>query len=126
MLPSLSAASPCGPEPGVFNGYSFMSPVFGSSRPSLFASCPVYHKELSGATAGSCGREFGVGTSNSRIVTFTSLVTGRAAQKTNNGKRKRKTNFLTITKCLRHLIIDSPLEKLQVASGLAIENLSSN
>src|SRR2546425_6602089 len=101
MLPSLSAASPCGPEPGVFNGYSLISPVFGSSRPSLFASCPVYHNALSGATAGSCGREFGVGTSYSLMVTLASLVTGRAAQKTNNGKRKNKTNFLTMTRCLR-------------------------
>src|SRR6266567_8291771 len=101
MLPSLSAASPCGPESGVFNGYSLISPDFGSSRPSLFANCPVYHNAPSGATAGSCGREFGVGTSYSRMVTLTSLDTGRATQKTNNGKRKRKTNFLTITKCLQ-------------------------
>src|SRR5437870_5449671 len=70
MLPSLSATKPCGPEPGVFSGYSLNSPLFGSSRPSLFASCPVYQSEPSGATAGSCGRDFGVGTSNSLIVTL--------------------------------------------------------
>src|SRR5271166_2599713 len=69
MLPSLSATSPCGPELGVFKEYSLNSPVLGSSRPSLFASCPVYQSEPSGASAGSCGRDFGVGTSNSRICT---------------------------------------------------------
>ena len=69
MLPSLSATSPCGPELGVFKGYSLNSPVFGSSRPNLFAPCPVYQSEPSGATAGSCGRDFGVGTSYSWICT---------------------------------------------------------
>src|SRR5271157_2017050 len=70
MLPSLSATSPCGPEFGVFKGYSLNSPVFGSSRPSLFAPCPVYQSEPSGASAGSCGRDFSVGTSYSWILTF--------------------------------------------------------
>src|SRR5271169_955996 len=70
MLPCLSAISPCGPELGVFKEYSLNSPVFGSSRPSLFAPCPVYHREPSGAIAGSCGRDFGVGTSYSWICTF--------------------------------------------------------
>jgi hypothetical protein len=42
-------------------------PVFGSSRPSLFAACPVYQSEPSGASAGPCGRDLGVGTSYSLI-----------------------------------------------------------
>jgi hypothetical protein len=45
---------------------------FSSLRiePNLFAACPVYHSEPSGASAGSCGRDFGVGTSYSRICTL--------------------------------------------------------
>src|SRR5216684_1139355 len=70
MLPSLSETKPCGPEPAVFSGYCLNFPVFGSSRPSLFAVCPVYQSEPSGASAGSCGRECGVGTSYSLICTF--------------------------------------------------------
>src|SRR5580658_454939 len=70
MLPSLSATSPCGPELGVFKEYSLNSAVFGSRRPNLFAPCPVYQSEPSGASAGSCGRDFGVGTSYSWIRTF--------------------------------------------------------
>src|SRR5262249_13876551 len=70
MLPSRSATSPCGPESGVFNGYSLNWPVFGSSRTSLLAICPVYQREPSGARAGSWGRDFGVGTSHSLMVTF--------------------------------------------------------
>src|SRR5437763_3395768 len=70
MLPSLSATRPCGPELGVFSGYSLNTPVFGSSRPSLFALWPVYQRDPSGASAGSCGRERGVGTSYSLIWTF--------------------------------------------------------
>src|ERR1700680_342537 len=75
MFPSLSATSPCGPELGVFKEYSLNSPVFGSRRPSLFAACPVYQSEPSGATAGSCGLDFGVGTSYSWMRTF-SVPTG--------------------------------------------------
>src|SRR5439155_13974386 len=93
ILPSLSAARPCGPESGVFNEYSLISPDFGSKRPSLFANCPVYHSAPSEATAGSCGREFGVGTSYSRITTPTSvlsLLTGRDTQTANIGMRKRR------------------------------------
>jgi len=70
MLPSLSATKPWGPESRVFSGYSLNSPVFGSSRPSLFAPWPVYQSEPSGASAGSCGRDRGVGTSYSLISTF--------------------------------------------------------
>src|SRR5882762_4877316 len=70
MLPSLSATKPWGPESRVFSGYSLNSPVFGSSRPSLFAPWPVYQSEPSGASAGSCGRDRGVGTSYSWICTF--------------------------------------------------------
>src|SRR5260370_41772518 len=78
MSPSLSATKPCGPELGVVRGYSLNFPVFGSSRPSLFAPCPVYQSEPSGARAGSCGRDFGVGTSYSLICT----VSGPAAPNT--------------------------------------------
>src|ERR1019366_6315348 len=70
MFPSLSATRPCGPDFGVFKGYSLNSPVLGSSRPNLFTPCPVYQSEPSGATAGSCGLDFGVGTSYSWIRTF--------------------------------------------------------
>ena len=41
---------------------------------------PVYHNESSGPTAGSCGREFGVGTSHSCIRTFTSARVMAAAK----------------------------------------------
>src|SRR5713101_6521264 len=40
MLPSLSATSPCGPEFGVFSGYSLNSPVFGSSQAQLVRRLP--------------------------------------------------------------------------------------
>src|SRR5579864_4979874 len=70
MFPPLSATRPCGPELGVFSGYSLNSPVLGSRRPSLLAACPVYQSEPSGASAGSCGRDLGVGTSYSLICTF--------------------------------------------------------
>src|SRR5215831_3279002 len=70
ILPSRSATSPCGPESGVFNGYSLNWPVFGSRRPNLLAVCPVYQSEPSGASAGSCGRDLGVGTSHSLMVTL--------------------------------------------------------
>src|SRR5579864_5717992 len=69
IFPSRSATRPCGPEPGVFNGYSLNWPVLGSRRPSLLAPCPVYQSEPSGANAGSCGRDLGVGTSYSLIDT---------------------------------------------------------
>lgn len=79
MLPFLSATKPCGPEPGVFSGYSLNSPVLGSSRPSLFAPCPVYQRAPSGASAGSCGRDFGVGTSYSVIFTVSVPTAANAA-----------------------------------------------
>ena len=41
MFPSLSAASPCGPELGVVVRYSLKAPVFGSSRPKVLAIWPV-------------------------------------------------------------------------------------
>src|SRR5947207_6589872 len=103
MLPSLSAARPCGPDAAVFSGYSLISPDFGSKRPSLFANCPVYHNAPSGATAGSCGREFGVGTSYSRIVTLASFVSGRDIQKTRNG-RTDKRGILRNMKTTLHLL----------------------
>src|SRR5215468_275298 len=80
MLPCRSATRPCGPECGVFSGYSLKAPVWGSRRPSLLAACPVYQSEPSGASAGSCGRDLGVGTSHSLMVTFGgSAVTDSAA-----------------------------------------------
>src|SRR5205807_3656589 len=87
MFPSLSATSPCGPESGVLSGYSLKCPVVGSSRPNLLALCPVYQSDPSGATAGSCGREFGVGTSHSLIDTLAPVaarVAVRAIAITNN------------------------------------------
>ena len=44
--------------------YSLMALVFGSSRPSLLASCPLHQIEPSRAASGSCGREPWVGTSH--------------------------------------------------------------
>src|SRR5437660_7936047 len=99
MLPSLSATNPCGPELGVFSGYSLNSPVFGSNRPSLFAPCPVYQSEPSGASAGSCGRDFGVGTSYSLISTFSvSTATNPASVA---AKANRQTLGRDITPLLR-------------------------
>src|SRR5579862_6159506 len=69
MLPCVSATNPCGPELGVFSVNSLNTPVFGSSRPSLLAPCPVYQSEPSGPRAGSCGRDLAVGTSYSFIFT---------------------------------------------------------
>src|SRR5205814_6160960 len=69
ILPSASAANPCGPDDGVLRGNSLNLPLTGSSRPNLLAACPVYQSDATGATAGSCGRDPGAGTSNSRIVT---------------------------------------------------------
>src|SRR5580692_684135 len=92
MLPSLSATKPCGPDRGVFRGYSLNSPVLGSSRPSLIAPCPVYQSEPSGASAGSCGRDFGVGTSYSLICTlsvFTAANAAIAATSVNNHNLRR-------------------------------------
>src|ERR1022692_283252 len=89
MLPSLSATSPCGPELGVFKEYSLNSPVFGSSRPSLFAPCPVYQSEPSGASAGSGGRDFGVGTSYSWIWTFSIPTVGEPASGAASANRHR-------------------------------------
>src|SRR5215471_21458217 len=90
MLPFLSATSPCGPDSGVFSGYSLNSPVFGSRRPSLLAICPVYQREPSGARAGSCGRELGVGTSHSLMETL-----GGRAIRMDTQKREMSTNAKT-------------------------------
>ena len=70
MLPSLSGVSPCGPD---FGGslYSLNCSVLGSKCPSTLAICPEYHTVPSGANIGSCGREPGVGTIHSLIVTST-------------------------------------------------------
>src|SRR5579864_8917700 len=92
MLPSLSATRPCGPDPAVFNGYSLKAPVLGSRRPSLLAPWPVYHSEPSGASAGSCGRDFGVGTSYSLICTFRVAGAAHAMREvasTNHGNLRR-------------------------------------
>src|SRR5229473_7537 len=104
MFPSLSATSPCGPELGVLRGYSLNSPVFGSSRPNLFAPCPVYQSEPSGATAGSWGRDFGVGTSYSWISTF-SIPT--VAKPTRVTASKKKDSARRDIEC-------SPLQKIVV------------
>src|SRR5215204_4687937 len=69
MLPALSSVRPWGPEAGVFSVYSLICPVFGSSLPSTFTIWPVYQMVPSDAASGSCGRDFGVGTSHSRIMT---------------------------------------------------------
>src|SRR5919204_4941707 len=87
MFPCESATRPCGPESAVFSGYSFTAPVLGSTRPSLLASWPVYQSAPSGATAGSCGREFGVGTSYSWNCT----LTFPAANRKKAEKRRAKT-----------------------------------
>src|SRR4029077_7665690 len=97
----LSATRPCGPELGVFSGYSLNSPVFGSSRPSLFTPWPVYQSEPSGASAGSCGRDRGVGTSYSLICTFrvpTVANPATAAAKTNGYNLRRDINALLTRK----------------------------
>src|SRR5438445_643430 len=49
-------------------------PVAGSSRPNRLLCWPVHQSEPSGATAGSCGPEFAVGTLHSRIVTSRALA----------------------------------------------------
>ena len=46
-------------------------PVFGSSRPSTLAICPVYQRAPSTVASGSCGRDPGVGTGHSLNETFT-------------------------------------------------------
>src|SRR6266851_7834286 len=72
IFPSRSATKPCGPESSSFSGNSLNVPVTGSSRPSLLAICSVNHSAPSVPTAGSCGCAPFVGTSHSRIVTFSS------------------------------------------------------
>lgn len=67
-------------------GNSLIWPVFGSSRPKLFAICPVYQREPSGASAGSCGRELGVGRSNSLMETLAVLAASKSAPATTNKK----------------------------------------
>src|SRR6478736_622514 len=71
MLPSLSAVSPCGPDPGVFSGNSLRSPLFGSTRPRTFAHCPVHQIAPSSVARGSCGREPRDGTIHSLNDTCT-------------------------------------------------------
>src|SRR6266403_3854130 len=79
MLPFESATRPCGPEPSIFSAYSLKTPVLGSTRPSLFCSCSVNHSAPSVPTAGSCGCAPFVGTSHSRIVTFSSPTSAPGA-----------------------------------------------
>src|SRR5438477_11046906 len=69
MFPALSSVRPCGPDAGVLSLNSLNCCVFGSNRPSTFASIPVYQIDPSEAASGSCGRELGVGTSHSWKVT---------------------------------------------------------
>src|SRR5579884_1340774 len=87
MSPLLSATNPCGPELGTGSGYSLMWPVAGSSRPSLLAFCPVYQREPSGATAGSWGRDCGVGRAYSLIVTLSGLTAAKAKATISNAGR---------------------------------------
>src|SRR5215471_6874208 len=70
MLPSSSLISPWGP-PLIGIGYSFISPVLGSSRPSRLANCPDHHSAPSGVASGSCGREPGVGVLHCLNLTWT-------------------------------------------------------
>src|SRR5215467_3083489 len=84
MLPSLSATRPCGPSLEPLRGYSLNAPVAGSRRPSLLTICSVNHREPSGATAGSCGCAPLVGTSHSRMFTF-SAATGGAGSPRREG-----------------------------------------
>ncbi len=51
--------------------YSLNAPVSGSSRPSVFAICPVYQSEPSAAASGSYGCEPFVGTGHSIKDTLT-------------------------------------------------------
>ncbi len=96
MLPCLSAASPCGPESGVFSGYSLKFPSLVSSRPSLFAICSVTQSAPSGATAGSCGLACGVGTSYSLIATFSVSTAAKAAmEKAINKNQGLRRDMLT-------------------------------
>src|SRR5260370_40284444 len=74
IFPSRSATSPCGPESSIFSAYSLNAPVEGSSRPILLTICSVNQSAPSCPTAGSCGCAPFVGTSHSRIVTFSSLT----------------------------------------------------
>src|SRR5262245_66108385 len=67
MLLSRSSARPCGPVRGVLSANSSNCSVFGSKRPSLLASWPVYQMEPSLPAIGSCGREPGVGTGHTLI-----------------------------------------------------------
>src|SRR5437868_13303452 len=104
MLPSRSATRPCGPESGVLSGYSLKCPVVGSSRPNLLAACPVYQSDPSGATAGSCGRELGVGTSNSLIDTFIEAATRTVTAKvTQAGTSMSFRTRITDTSCVFQL-----------------------
>src|SRR5258708_31307203 len=73
MLPSLSLISPWGP-PLIGIGYSFISAVLGSRRPSRLANCPDHHSEPSDIASGSCGRSPGVGSDHSRNLTCTAPV----------------------------------------------------
>src|SRR6266436_7963186 len=79
MLPLESATGPCGPESSIFSAYSWNTPVLGSTRPSLFCNCSVNHSAPSVPTAGSCGCAPFVGTSHSRIVTFSSPTSAPGA-----------------------------------------------
>src|SRR5262249_62249662 len=71
MLPSLSAVSPCGPDPGVFVLNSFISPVLGLRRPMTLANCPVHQIMPSAVASGSCGRDPRLGTIHSLMLTCT-------------------------------------------------------
>src|SRR5947208_7698762 len=104
MLPCESATKPCGPDPAVLSGNSLNFCVAGSSLPNLLAACPVYQSDPSGATAGSCGRELGVGTSNSLIDTFIEAATRTVTAKvTQAGTSMSFRTRITDTSCVFQL-----------------------
>src|SRR5947209_20198250 len=85
-LPSLSAVRPCGPVCGVLREYSRIVPVFGSTLPSLFDSCPVHQIAPSLVANGSCGRDPRVGTSHILIVAFAGPSITAAGGRGRSGK----------------------------------------
>src|SRR5919108_4701965 len=69
ILPWPSATKPCGPDPGVF-GRKLFECAGSRIQSAQFVCCLSGNQsDPSGATAGSCGRDLGVGTSNSLIDT---------------------------------------------------------
>src|ERR1700686_4105128 len=95
MLPSLSLIRPCGP-PRTGIGYSFISPVLGSSRPSRLANWPDHHNAPSGVASGSCGGEPGVGTSQMSNLTCTVPEIAAGLGRGNSGKAATKYFLISL------------------------------